>query len=1017
MSFTDFFIKRPVFATSISLLIVIIGYISFQNLELRQYPKMDANVVSITTTYTGADAETVEGFITTQVENAIAGVDDIDYITSTSSQGQSTVTINFNLNADIDSDIEDINSDITSVSHMLPTGVDTPSVTKVDPDSTPSLVVGFTSTSRTPEEITDYLNRVVIPQITTISGVGSANVLGNNTYAMRLWLDPKKMSALGVTAEDVNNALSDNNIQAQPGEIDRKHQIITLTTNMSMSSVDEFNQLVVKHEGNQFITMKDIGKAMLGAEDDTTGLFINGKNGVGFSVILKSSANPLTTTDNVKTILAQINDTMPKDLSMSTARDASVFIRSSIDEVIRTLVEAGVIVLLVIFVFLGSFRSVIIPVITIPLSLIGAYGIMYACDFSINTLTLLGFVLAIGMVVDDAIVVLENIHRHIENGLSPFNAALLGAKEICFAVIAMTLTLAAVYTPIGFISGFTSILFKEFAFTLAGTIIISGFIALTLTPMMCSKLMLPHDQGINWFESLVNRVFAKIASGYQRLITSTLNNRIIIIFILLGVLALGVIFFIPMSTKSTLAPDEDQGVAIGMAEGPTAANLAYTEHYTNMIPAIYKTIPEIKLYGTINGMPNGQNTAMTFASLTDWSQRDLSAQQIIQDLTQKTSKIPGMQLMYFSPPSLPGSNGMYPVQFVIKTTGTFDELNNVAQQVVQQLQQNPGILRAQSDLKLDNPQLQVVVNRNKASYFGISMESINQLLSINLAQPESSSFMMDGYAYYVIPQASAKYRDNIEAINNMQIATESGELTSLANLVTLKNIVSPNSLNHFQQQRAATINVVLNSNYSQQEAITSFESIMASINNGTMSYDFAGSTRQFLTAGSSMEQIFIFSLLFIYLVLCAQFESFRDPLIVMLTVPLSLVGALVTLYLTGSSLNIYTEIGLITLIGLISKHGILMVEFANHMQLEGQSKRDAIIHAATIRLRPILMTTAAMVLGSLPLILSSGAGANSRQQMGWTIAGGMLFGTLLTLFVIPTMYSLMAKQKQANTIS
>lgn len=1011
MRFTDVFIRRPVFAASLSLLLLIIGLISFNSLNIRQYPKMEANIIAISTSYPGANAETVESFVTSRVEDAISGVDDIDYITSSSSAGSSDVVINLVLNADVDSAMNDIDSDLSSVLREFPEGVEDPIVTKVDPDSMPTMVIVFSSHQKTAEQITDYLNRVVVPQVSTISGVGSADVIGNRTYAMRLWLDPRKMSALGVTAKDIEDALDDNNVQAQPGEIDRSQQVVTINAQTDLRTAEEFNDLVVKESNKRLVRLKDIGKAELGAASYNTSLYIDNISGVGLSVSVKSSASPLQVSKDVKVVMNEIAKQMPQDLNMAYARDSSTYIETSVHEVIRTIIEAALFVFIVIFLFLGSLRTVIVPLVTIPLSLVGAFGFMFMMGYTINTITLLAFVLAIGMVVDDAIVVLENIHRYIQMGKKPIEAALAGTHEISFAVVAMTFTLAAVFAPIGFTSGFTSILFKEFAFTLAGTVIISGFIALTLSPMMCSKIM-RTSQKENYLEHKIDSYLTKLTSFYQKLLQKVLVNKLNIIFVLLAVFVMGLIFLKPLSAESTLTPTEDQGIVIGMAVGPTASNIAYTQKYTSLLPDIYKNIPELTRYAVINGRPGGENHAMTFVSLKDWGERERSAQEIQQQLMQQTSHIPGLSLMFFSPSSIPGSNSMYPVEMVIKSTGDYQELNNIAQQFVNKLEATPGIMRVQSDLKLDSPELNVSLNRSKAALLGVNMSDVNSALKIALGEPDLSSFVREGESFDVIPQLSGEFRDSASSLNNISVATSSDQLIPLSNIMSIEKTVAPSSLNHFQQQRSVTLSLVLADGYSQQEAIDVFKNLAAELLPNHMTYDFSGDTRQFIKSGSSMLQIFIFSLLFIYLILSSQFESFKDPLVVMFTVPLSLVGALATIYMVGASLNIYTEIGLITLVGLISKHGILIVEFANQLQAQGKKCQEAVIEAAAIRLRPILMTTAAMVLGACPLVLAGGAGAASRSQMGWTIIGGMTFGTLLTLFVIPTMYVLIVREKK-----
>ncbi len=1009
--FTDFFIQRPVFATALSLLLLVIGLISFNRLTIREYPAMSANAISVSTSYSGASAETVESFITTKIENAISGVDNIDYIKSTSSPGKSQVVIYLKLNADVNTALEDINSDLASVIKNLPDDVDSPIVKKMDPDATPALVITFTSEQRSAPEITDYLNRVVVPQLVTVSGVGSVDIMGNSTYAMRLWLNPLKMAALGISASDVEDALRNNNIQAQPGSVRRNEQVLSISAKTDIQTPEEFRQLVIKHQGVQLVRLADIATVELGAESYTKSLRIDGKVGVGLGITIKSSANPLNVTVDAKNVLATLAKQMPQDMRMIYARDNSVYIKLSIHEVINTIIESAIFVFAVIYIFLGSLRAVMIPIITIPLSLISTFALMFAMGFSINILTLLAFVFAIGMVVDDAIVVLENIHRHIESGLSPFQAAIKGAREIVFVVVAMTFTLAAVYAPIGFTTGLTSILFREFAFTLAAAVIISGFTALTLSPMMCAKFMSPLKQK-STFEDKINYYLDKVTHVYERTFEKILAHKIMVIVVMMCVLILGIIVFIPLYSTSTLAPSEDQSLLMGKASGPTGANIAYTEKYTHSLEKINKKIPEIIHSLVINGQ-GSENSAMLIFQLADWAQRNKSADMLQQELMQMTSHIPGMKFAFFNPSSLPGSNSMYSTQFVVKSTGSYQELYDITKNLAYTLEKIPGVLSVDTDLNLDSPEVVINIDRDKASSMGVSMADVNDALNLALGQPTIGSFVRNGQTYDVIPQLQNIFSNNPNKLNQIYIKTETGELLPLATFIHISNQVGASSLNHFQQQRAVTLNLVLAADFSQEEAINAFvKTLRIKKIPDHVTYDFSGDTRHFIESGNSVVIIFFFSLVFIYLVLSAQFESFIDPFIVMLTVPLALVGALVTLYLVGASLNIYTEIGLITLVGLISKHGILMVAFANHLHEAKLSFHESIKQAAVIRLRPILMTTAAMVLGAVPLIFASGAGSVARAQMGWTIAGGMLFGTILTLFVIPTMYLLFKSRQE-----
>jgi multidrug efflux pump len=695
-------------------------------------------------------------------------------------------------------------------------------------------------------------------------------------------------------------------------------------------------------------------------------------------------------------------------MSTTIVRDSSTYIQQSINEVEKTIIEACLFVILVIFIFTASLRSAIIPIVTIPLSLVSITTFMMFMGYSINTLTLLAAVLAIGMIVDDAIVVLENVHRHIEQGMSPFKAAIMGAREIRFAIISMTLTLAAVYSPLLFSGGLTGSLFREFAFVLAGVIIISGFIALTLSPMMCSKIMIPMDKE-SAFQKKVDRSMDRLMRGYQRMLERIIHLRFIVISCMIVVLVMGLVVLIALFFTSTLAPDEDEGVVLGMVHAPTASILEYTEKYTEQLGDIFKTIPESTQYTIINGFHSAENGAFLVLGLKPWNEREKSANQIISALYPKVNEVPGIKTMLFNPPSLPGSSGIYPVEFVIKTMGSYAELSDAVDKLTSEIEKNPSVLQVQSDLYFDKPEVEVEIDRNKANALGITMEDIAKTLNITLGTPEASTFVVDGLSYYVIPELMAKDMDNPAKINNLYMRTSSGKQVPLSNLVHINHIVSPTQLNHFQGQRAATLSMVLKPNYSTAEAIDYLSKASSNILPTDMSYDFSGTTRLYQQEGHNMLQLFLLALLFIYLLLSAQFESFRYPFIVLMTVPLALTGALAALFFTGSSLNIYTEIALVTLIGLISKHGILIVEFAKQLQEAGENIHDAIMKAASIRLRPILMTTAAMVLGAIPLILSSGAGANARTQIGIVIVSGMLLGTMLTLFLVPTFYTIFAK--------
>lgn len=1000
LAMTDLFIRRPVFSSVLSLLLLIMGLIAYQQLNVRQFPKIDANVITITTYYDGANASIVESFITRKIEDSIQGVDNIDYITSSSTDGKSQVTLNLKINSDINAAMIDVESDLSKILSKLPDGVDDPTIKKVDIDSIPELILNFNSNNMSQEAISDYLTRVIVPQLSNIDGIGSVDVLGDRIYAMRIWLNASKMAQLNISQADIETVLQNKNIQAQPGKIDRKWQLMYINAQTDLSTSDEFANLIVKNDGANIVRLKDIAKVELGAESYDTTMYANGHFSVGVAVTAKSNANPLSVANEVKASLKTLEKTLPSGMKVSIPRDSSIYIQRSITEVIHSIFEAAVGVIIVIFLFIGSIRSIIIPIVTIPLSLISVFSFMHGLHYSINTMTLLAFVLAIGMVVDDAIVVVENVHRHMEQGMSAYTAAIQGSKEIGFAIIAMTLTLAAVYTPIGFTVGLTGALFREFAFTLACTVIISGFVALTLSPMMCSKLMRPSDL----------QHVKKLTHYYHNLLDHVLNHRSIVIAIMLTVLIAGLMLFLPLYQKSGLAPDEDQGVVIGRISAPTSANVAYTQKFTNELAKIYETIPENAGYVIINGHPDGQNSGMTILNLTNWSSRDRASREIITELNKKTNQITGIRVLMMNPPSLPGTQQLYPIQFVVTTTGSYKELSNITEKIMYDAEKNPGFSRVQNDLKLDKPEFDIEIDRSKAAALGIFIDDIATTLKIAFGEPETTDFSVNGLSYEVIPQMQWSNRNSENAIDQLSVKTASGSTVPLSSIVNIKPKIYPSSLNHFQGQRSSTISATLNAGYSTNQAILYLQQLAKKYLTDNMSFGYAGSTREFIEANTSMLMIFSFAIIFIYLILSAQFESFTDPLIILLSVPLSSLGALIAILFSGGSLNIYTEIALVTLIGLISKHGILIVEFANQLQAQGRSIQQAALESASIRLRPILMTTAAMILGALPLIIASGAGAAARREMGWAIGGGMAIGTLLTLLVVPTMYTFLAKK-------
>ena len=1015
MFFTDVFIKRPVFASVLSLIILLVGIRAFFSLNLREYPNIQPSVISVTTAYPGASAQLMEGFVTTPIENALGGIDGVDFINSSSAQSQSQISIQFKLGYDLNAAMADVSNAVSSAQSVLPSGIITPVIAKQDPSARPVIYLAFSSLhgAYNSQALTDYITRVVKPQIESQPGVSSAQIYGAGQYAMRIWLDPLRMAAQKVTATDIRQALLNNNVQSAPGLIKAPLQEINITAQTDLTSPEQFNDLVVRNSNGYLTRIKDIGKAELGPENDNFSINIAGnKTAIVVGVIAQPTANALDVTKAVNALMPGIKASLPSNIQGAVVWDTSIAIAKSLSEVRKTIIEATLCVALVIFLFLGSIRSVIIPLITIPLSLAGVCAMMLALGYTINTLTLLAWVLAIGLVVDDAIVVAENIHRHIERGEKPVQAAILGAREIGFAVIAMTFTLASVYAPIGFLTDITGKLFREFAFTLASAVVVSGFIALTLSPMMAAKL-LRHDLDKKGLPEKIDQLFNRLMLRYKTLLIHIFDYRK---WVLLGAGLVYLTCYIAFTTlHSELAPSEDEGYFMAMITGPTSANLAYIEKYSDAVEKIFKATPDINNYGLINGI-QGDNTAFAFATLKPWAQRSKTVGQVIQEIMPAFMQLPGVLAFPFNPPPLPGAGGNTPVEFVLKTTDSYANLNKATQQLLMLARQNPGLSNLDTDLKLDKPQINIDIDRSKANALGVSMSDIGDALNIFLGQPTVTHFAMEGRGYDVIPQLYPQYMNNPQELPNLNVRTMNGELIPLSNLAALHAGAAPQSLNHFQQIRAATISASLAPGYSLGQALSYLQKTVQQNLPATISIDYSGQSRQFIDASGSMGITFAFAIIFIFLILAAQFESFRDPLIVMISVPLSLTGALLTLHLIGATLNIYTQIGLITLIGLISKHGILMVEFANHLQLEGKSIRLAIIESASLRLRPILMTTGAMLLGALPLMLAEGAGAEARSQLGWTVFGGMAFGTLLTLLVVPTVYTFLATKKVAVNV-
>ena len=999
MAFTDIFIRRPVLASVISLLIILLGMQAFNSLTVRQYPEMENALITVTTSYPGANAEVIQGYITQPIQQSLASAEGVDYISSVSRQNFSVIQIHARLGVDTDRLFTDVMSKTAEVRNQLPAEAQEPVISRQAADTTSLMYMSFYSETLSNPQITDYLSRIVQPRLATLPGIAEAAILGRQTFAMRLWLDPVRMGALGVTASDVNQAVRRYNFLAAAGETKGEYVVTSVNAFTDLQDPEEFAAIPVRTDGDNRVLIGDIARVEMGAESYDAISFFNGVPSVYIGIEGTTTSNPLDVIAEVRAALPEIEAQLPPELKLSIAYDATVFIQASIDEVIKTLIEAVIIVIIVVFLFLGSVRSVIIPVVTIPLSMIGVLFFMQLMGYSINLLTLLALVLAIGLVVDDAIVVVENIHRHIEEGQPPYQAALNGAREIAMPVVAMTITLAAVYAPIGFLQGITGALFKEFAFTLAGSVIISGIVALTLSPMMCSRLLRPAHAS-RGLAARLDHLFNALQQRYQRTLHSSMDTRGVTMTF--GVLVLLLIPALLMFTRSELAPEEDQSFIFMLANAPKTANLEYLTHYTDELNRRLKEFDEYEGHFQINGIDGVQSGVGGFI-LTPWDQRELGQKELLPKVQRSLDEIAGLQVFAFNVPALPGAGEGLPLQFVIGTPGDYETLLQVTERVAERATESGKFAFLDVDLAFDKPEIALEISREKAAQMDVAMEDIGITLASLLGEGEINRFSIEGRSYRVIAQVERAYRDNSSWLNQYQVRNRQGEMLPLGSLISASEHARPTQLNQFQQLNAARIQGV--PLVSMGEALATLEQIAREELPLGYTVDYAGASRQFKQEGAELYVTFALALALIYLVLAAQFESFRDPLVILVTVPLSICGALGPLFLGISSMNIYTQVGLVTLIGVISKHGILIVEFANQLQREkGLGVREAVEAAAAIRLRPVLMTTAAMVFAMVPLLLARGAGAVSRFDIGVVIASGLTIGTLFTLFVLPAVY-------------
>ncbi|WP_029524449.1 efflux RND transporter permease subunit [Polaromonas glacialis] len=1026
MQLAETSIRRPVFATVLSLLIVLIGAVSFNRLTVREYPKIDEPVVTVSVRYAGASAEVIESQVTKPLEDSIAGIDGVDVITSISRADQGQISVRFRLEKDADSAAAEVRDRTSRVRNRLPQAIEEPVIAKVEADAFPVIQLAFSSETMTPLQINDLVNRVVKPRLQTVTGVADVRIFGERKYAMRVWLDTDKLASYRLTTQDVEDAIRRSNLELPAGRIESQQREFSVTAQTDLIRPAQFGEIVIKTVNGFSVRVRDVARVEEGAADERTVVRLNGRAAVGVGVIRQATANPLDLSKGVQTAIPQLKADLPPDVLIDIANDNSVFIDRSVKNVYQTIFEAVLLVALVIFVFLRTLRASIIPIITIPVSLIGTFALMALAGFTINTLTLLALVLAIGLVVDDAIVMLENIFRHIEEGMDPFSAGIKGAREIGFAIITMTATLVAVYAPLAFTPGRTGRLFVEFALALAGAVVVSGVVALTLTPMLCT-LLLKHNPEPNRFDSTMERVLTGISDRYgallrwivtarfvpqaggagQRLKGWVLQARWLVLAVML--LSGAAILLIFPTMKQELSPMEDRGVILASVNAPDGSTLGFTNRYAQELEKMGQPFKEFDRIFANVGNPTVAQASVVYRTV-DWKDRTRSTMDMARELSPKFNALPGVTAFPITPPSLGQGFRERPLNFVIQTSESYQNLNVVVRQMLDEIAKNPGIVSPDVDLRLNKPELRIEVQRDKAADLGVSVEVVAKAIETLLGGRNVTRYKRDAEQYDVVVQTAASGRTTPEDIDRIFVRGRNDAMIPLSSLVKVTESVSPRELNHFGQRRSVSITASLASDYSLGEALAFMDQTAAKVLKTGYSTDLNGTSREFRNSQGALVIVFVLALVFIFLVLAAQFESFVDPLVIMLSVPLSMIGALLALKWSGGSLNVYSQIGLITLVGLITKHGILIVEFTNQLRMQGMEMIDALVKASSQRLRPILMTTGAMVLGALPLALASGAGAESRTQIGWVIVGGMSLGTLLTVFVVPTMYALFARK-------
>ena len=1010
MKFTDLFVKRPVLAMVVNLVILIAGLQAIRSLSVRQYPRSDISVIQVTTVYVGANADLVRGFITTPLERVLASADGIDYMESTSAQGLSTIIVHLKLNFDTNAALTQIQAKVAQVKNDLPPESQVPVIDLQTADQQfAAMYLGFSSKDLDQNQITDYLTRVVQPKLSAVSGVQRADILGNRTFAMRLWLKPELMAARGISPSDVNNALAKNNYLSALGSTKGSMVSVNLIANTDLRTPDDFKQMVVKEVGGVVVRMGEIADVQLGAENYDQDVRFNGETATFMGIWVLPTANSLQVIQDVRKTLPSIQEQLPTGMKLGVPYDSTAYIQDAINEVLHTLTETLLIVVVVIFLFLGSFRSVLIPIVAIPVSLIGAVFLMLVAGFTINLLTLLAIVLSVGLVVDDAIVMVENVERHLQMGKSPFRAAEDAARELVGPIISMTITLAAVYAPIGIQGGLTGALFREFAFTLAGAVTVSGIVALTLSPMMGSKLLREGDTE-KGFAGIVNRQFEHVRRIYTSLLSGTLKYRPVVLTLWAIVAVLMIPFY--MFSQHELAPTEDQGVVFGVIQSSANSTLDQTNLFTTQVYDVYKSFPENASVFQITGPGGGFGGMVT----KPWSERTKTTQQLLLESAGKLSNIAGIRVIPLTPPPLPGG-GNFPVDFAIVSSAEPQQVSQLAEKIVQKAMASGKFIFADTDVKFDQPQTEIVFDRDKLRSQGVDLSQAGRDLSALLGANYVNRFSIDGRSYKVIPQVARAERLSADQLSQIYVTGSHDKLVPLSTFASLRTTTEPRELKKFQQLNAVRIQGVIPPPVPLDKALSYLETEAKAILPQGFTIDYAGESRQLRTEGSRFLGTFLLSAVLIYLVLAAQFESFRDPFIVLAgSVPLAVSGALLFSFLGTTTLNIYSQVGLITLVGLVSKNGILIVQFANELQAIGRDKLTAVAEAASTRLRPILMTTAATVVGHFPLVLATGPGAGARNSIGIMLVTGMIIGTAFTLFVVPSIYVLLARSRHVVAV-